>query len=77
MNDTSRYIVAIVLAMVILFSWQIIFPVEERVSQNNIIENSPNLSPEETKDKNFITTVNQETCSTTPVIIENEIRRIY
>ena len=72
MNDTSRYIVAIVLAMVILFSWQIIFPVEERVSPNNIIENSPNLSPEETKDKNFITTVNKETCSSTPVIIENE-----
>ena len=72
MNDTSRYIVAIVLAMVILFSWQIIFPVEERVSPNNIIANSPNLSPEETKDKNFITTVNKETCSSTPVIIENE-----
>ncbi|MDC3320868.1 hypothetical protein OAV10_01350, partial [Hyphomicrobiales bacterium] len=68
MNDTSRYIVAIVLAMVILFSWQIIFPVEERVSPNNIIENSPNLSPEETKDKNFIRTVNQEICSSTPVI---------
>ena len=43
MNDTSRYIVAIVLAMIILFSWQIIFPVEERVSPNNIIENSANF----------------------------------
>ena len=56
MNDTSRYIVAIVLAMVILFSWQILFPVEEpltemsnhfwgsyslrKLSQTNIISNS-------------------------------------
>ena len=72
MNDTSRYIVAIVLAMIILFSWQIIFPVEEPISQNNIVENSPNLSPEETEDKNFIETIKQETCSPSPVIIENE-----
>jgi hypothetical protein len=57
MNDTSRYIVAIVLAMIILFSWQIIFPVEEPIVQNNIVENSPNLTPEETKDKNFIPTL--------------------
>ena len=54
MNDTSRYIVAIVLAMIILFSWQIIFPVEEPIVQNNTVENSPNLTPEETKDKIFI-----------------------
>ena len=72
MNDTSRYIVAIVLAMIILFSWQIIFPVEEPISQNNIVENTPNLSPEDTEDKNFIETIKQETCSPSPVIIEND-----
>ena len=72
MNDTSRYIVAIVLAMIILFSWQIIFPVEEPIVQNNTVENSPNLNPEETKDKNFIPTLSQESCSSSPIIIENE-----
>ena len=29
MNDSSRYIMAIVLAMIILFTWQILFPVEQ------------------------------------------------
>ena len=29
MNDTSRYIMAIVIAMIILFTWQILFPVEQ------------------------------------------------
>ena len=29
MNDTSRYIMAIVIAMIILFTWQILFPGEQ------------------------------------------------
>ena len=29
MNDSSRYIMAIVIAMIILFTWQILFPVEQ------------------------------------------------
>ena len=37
MNDTSRYIVAIVLAMIILFSWQLLFPVEEQIISNDSI----------------------------------------
>ena len=31
MNDSSRYIMAIVLAMIILFTWQILFPVEQPI----------------------------------------------
>jgi len=47
MNDTSRYIVAIVLAMIILFSWQILFPAEDRIIPTNIVESSPKFSVKE------------------------------
>ena len=37
MNDMSRYLFAIVLAMAVLFGWQIIFPPEQREIVNNEI----------------------------------------
>ena len=45
MNDLSRYILAIVLAMIILFSWQILFPVEQ--SEYSQEEDNIDLSIEE------------------------------
>ena len=45
MNDLSRYILAIVLAMIILFSWQIFFPVEQSVYNQE--EDSIDMSIEE------------------------------
>jgi len=38
MNDMSRYLFAIVLAMAVLFGWQIIFPPEQREIVNNEIK---------------------------------------
>ena len=45
MNDLSRYILAIVLAMIILFSWQIFFPAEQSVYNQE--EDSIDMSIEE------------------------------
>ena len=46
-EDMSRYLFAIVLAMGILFAWQILFPPEQRevnsdstIEQNNIIQSN-------------------------------------
>ena len=72
MNDTSRYIVAIVLAMIILFSWQILFPVEDQIIPTNIVESSPKVSVEENDKNNFTEVVNKDICSPNPIIIENE-----
>ena len=72
MNDTSRYIVAIVLAMIILFSWQILFPVEDQIIPTNIVESSPKFSVKENDKNNFTEVVNKDTCSPNPIIIENE-----
>ena len=52
MNDMSRYLFAIVLAMAVLFGWQIIFPPEQReIINNEIIEQQDNIqlsvSPED------------------------------
>ena len=52
MNDMSRYLFAIVLAMAVLFGWQLIFPPEQReITNNEIIEQQDNIqlsvSPEE------------------------------
>ena len=44
MNDSSRYIMAIVLAMIILFTWQILFPVEQTYYEQ---ENRPETSSDE------------------------------
>ena len=72
MNDTSRYIVAIVLAMIILFSWQLLFPVEEQIISNDTVDTRPTLSSEESKAINFIESKNKETCESSRIIIENE-----
>ncbi|MDA8893063.1 membrane protein insertase YidC [Hyphomicrobiales bacterium] len=72
MNDTSRYIVAIVLAMIILFSWQILFPVEDQIIPTNIVESSPKFSVKENDKNNFTEVVNKNICSPNPIIIENE-----
>ena len=72
MNDTSRYIVAIVLAMIILFSWQILFPAEDRIIPTNIVESSPKFSVKENDKNNFTEVVNKDICSPNPIIIENE-----
>ena len=72
MNDTSRYIVAIVLAMIILFSWQILFPVEDQIIPTNIVESSPKVSVEENDKNNFTEVANKDICSPNPIIIENE-----
>jgi YidC/Oxa1 family membrane protein insertase len=72
MNDTSRYIVAIVLAMIILFSWQLLFPVEEQIISNDTVDTRPTLSSEESKTINFIESKNTETCESSRIIIENE-----
>ena len=72
MNDTSRYIVAIVLAMIILFSWQLLFPVEEQIISNDTVDTRPALSSEESKTINFIESKNTETCESSRIIIENE-----
>ena len=71
MNDTSRYIVAIVLAMIILFSWQILFPVEDRIIPTNIVESSPKFSVKENDKNNLAEVVNKDICSPNPIIIEN------
>ena len=52
MNDMSRYLFAIVLAMAVLFGWQLIFPPEQReIINNEIIEQQDNVqlsvSPED------------------------------
>lgn len=72
MNDTSRYIVAIVLAMIILFSWQILFPVEDQIIPTNIVESSPKFSVKENDKNNFTEVANKDICSPNPIIIENE-----
>ena len=72
MNDTSRYIVAIVLAMIILFSWQILFPAEDRIIPTNIVESSPKFSVKENDRNNLTEVVNKDICSPNPIIIENE-----
>lgn len=72
MNDTSRYIVAIVLAMIILFSWQILFPAEDRIIPTNIVESSPKFSVKENDKNNLAEVVNKDICSPNPIIIENE-----
>ena len=71
MNDTSRYIVAIVLAMIILFSWQILFPAEDRIVPTNIVESSPKFSVKENDKNNLTEVVNKDICSPNPIIIEN------
>ena len=71
MNDTSRYIVAIVLAMIILFSWQILFPVEDQIIPTNIVESSPKFSVKENDRNNLTEVVNKDICSPNPIIIEN------
>ena len=71
MNDTSRYIVAIVLAMIILFSWQILFPAEDRIIPTNIAESSPKFSVKENDKNNLTEVVNKDICSPNPIIIEN------
>ena len=71
MNDTSRYIVAIVLAMIILFSWQILFPVEDQIIPTNIVESSPKFSVKENDKNNLAEVVNKDICSPNPIIIEN------
>ena len=71
MNDTSRYIVAIVLAMIILFSWQILFPVEDQIIPTNIVESSPKFSVKENDKNNLTEVVNKDICSPNPIIIEN------
>ena len=44
MSDMSRYLFAIVLAMGILFAWQILFPPEQReVNGDSIIEQNNNI----------------------------------
>ena len=44
MNDMSRYLFAIVLAMAVLFGWQLIFPPEQReIINNEIIEQQDNI----------------------------------
>ncbi len=44
MNDMSRYLFAIVLAMAVLFGWQLIFPPEQReIVNNEIIEQQDNI----------------------------------
>ena len=52
MNDMSRYLFAIVLAMAVLFGWQLIFPPEQReIINNEIVEQQDNIqlsvSPED------------------------------
>ena len=71
MNDTSRYIVAIVLAMIILFSWQILFPAEDRIIPTNIVESSPKFSVKENDKNNLTEVVNKDICSPNPIIIES------
>ena len=71
MNDSSRYIMAIVLAMIILFTWQILFPVEQTNYEQEkrqetysdeiaILENN-NLIPE-----------TLATCNSEKIIIDND-----
>ena len=71
MNDSSRYIMAIVLAMIILFTWQILFPVEQpNYEQENrqetlldeiVISETDNIIPEVVAN-----------CNSEKIIIDNE-----
>ena len=72
MNDSSRYIVAIVLAMVILFSWQILFPVEEPFTETNTVNIESNFSSKELSQTNIGKLTTKESCSSSRVIIEND-----
>ena len=72
MNDSSRYIVAIVLAMVILFSWQILFPVEEPFTETNTVNIESNFSSTELSQTNIAKLTTKESCSSSRVIIEND-----
>ena len=72
MNDSSRYIVAIVLAMVILFSWQILFPVEEPFTETNTVNIESNFSSTELSQTNIGKLTTKESCSSSRVIIEND-----
>ena len=71
MNDTSRYIVAIVLAMIILISWQLLYPEEARIIPTNFVESSPIFSVKEIDKNNLAEVVNKDICSPNPIIIEN------
>ena len=72
MNDSSRYIVAIVLAMVILFSWQILFPVEEPLTEINTASVESNFSSTELSQTNISKLTTKESCSSSRIIIEND-----
>ena len=72
MNDSSRYIVAIALAMVILFSWQILFPVEEPFTETNTVNIESNFSSKELSQTNIGKLTTKESCSSSRVIIEND-----
>jgi YidC/Oxa1 family membrane protein insertase len=58
--------------MIILFSWQILFPVEDQIIPTNIVESSPKFSVKENDKNNFTEVVNKDICSPNPIIIENE-----
>ena len=71
MNDLSRYILAIVLAMIILFSWQIFFPVEQSVYNQE--EDSIDMSIEEIEISkiNKALATSKSSCTSEKVIIDN------
>ena len=71
MNDLSRYILAIVLAMIILFSWQIFFPVEQSVYNQE--EDTIDMSIEEIEISNInkALATARSSCTSEKVIIDN------
>ena len=71
MNDSSRYIMAIVLAMIILFTWQILFPVEQtNYEQKNGQEAS--LDENAIPENNNLIPETLATCNSEKIIIDND-----
>ena len=71
MNDSSRYIMAIVIAMIILFTWQILFPVEQpNYQQENSQE--PLLDDPSIPEVSNIIPVKVVSCESEKIIIDND-----
>ena len=71
MNDTSRYIMAIVIAMIILFTWQILFPVEQPNYQQENSQETLLDDPSIPEVSNIIP-VKVVSCESEKIIIDND-----
>ena len=71
MNDSSRYIMAIVIAMIILFTWQILFPVEQPNYQQENGQETLLDDPSIPEVSNIIP-VEAVSCESEKIIIDND-----